>query len=248
MKKDYIIEKLELFKLCKFLAQCAEQSTVHLLLVGCIEIVCLWYICHKILNKNVFQKRAKHHLWVASNFCIIFTARKRSLGQGNIFTPVCHSVHRGACVVARGVCGCRGGMCGGGACMVAGGWLWGAGMVAGGRVWLQGGVHGCGGSAWLQGVCMLVGGGMCIGYDEIRSMSGQYASYFHAFLYENVRGLFEWHFLRIGGWRVGVRDTAEVPPFSVQFVSFSCSLTTSPPPSWRPFGKPWAPPNHCAVE
>ena len=24
----------------------------------------------------------------------IFTARKRSLGQGNIFTPVCHSVHR----------------------------------------------------------------------------------------------------------------------------------------------------------
>ena len=25
----------------------------------------------------------------------IFTARKRSLGQGNVFTPVCHSVHRG---------------------------------------------------------------------------------------------------------------------------------------------------------
>ena len=25
----------------------------------------------------------------------IFTARKRSLGQGNIFTRVCHSVHRG---------------------------------------------------------------------------------------------------------------------------------------------------------
>ena len=23
----------------------------------------------------------------------IFTARKRSLGQGNVFTPVCHSVH-----------------------------------------------------------------------------------------------------------------------------------------------------------
>ena len=30
-------------------------------------------------------------------FCyiIIVTVRKRSLGQGNIFTPVCHSVHRG---------------------------------------------------------------------------------------------------------------------------------------------------------
>ena len=26
---------------------------------------------------------------------ILVTSRKRSLGQGNIFTPVCHSVHRG---------------------------------------------------------------------------------------------------------------------------------------------------------
>ena len=41
VKKDYVIEKLELFKLCKFLAQCAEQGTVHLLLIGYIEIVCL---------------------------------------------------------------------------------------------------------------------------------------------------------------------------------------------------------------
>ena len=32
-------------------------------------------------------------------FSLIFTARKRSLGQGNIFTPVCHSVHGGG-----GVC------------------------------------------------------------------------------------------------------------------------------------------------
>ena len=30
----------------------------------------------------------------------IITARKRSLGQGNIFTPVCHSVHRGVCLSA----------------------------------------------------------------------------------------------------------------------------------------------------
>ena len=28
-------------------------------------------------------------------FNTIFTTRKQSLGQGNIFTPVCHSVHRG---------------------------------------------------------------------------------------------------------------------------------------------------------
>ena len=30
------------------------------------------------------------------NFPKIFTTRKRSLGQGNIFAPVCHSVHRGS--------------------------------------------------------------------------------------------------------------------------------------------------------
>ena len=34
---------------------------------------------------------------------IIFTARKRSLGQGNIFTPVCHSVHRGGGAWSGGV-------------------------------------------------------------------------------------------------------------------------------------------------
>ena len=46
----------------------------------------------------------------------IFTARKRSLGQGNIFTRVCHSVHgggrcvvAGGCMVAGGMHGCWGG-------------------------------------------------------------------------------------------------------------------------------------------
>ena len=34
--------------------------------------------------------------WNASeNAVLLITARKRSLGQGNIFTPVCHSVHGG---------------------------------------------------------------------------------------------------------------------------------------------------------
>ena len=40
-----------------------------------------------------YQGRAPPRL----NF-FIFTARKRSLGQGNIFAPVCHSVHRGVCL------------------------------------------------------------------------------------------------------------------------------------------------------
>ena len=53
-------------------------------------------------------------------------------------------------------------------------------MVAGGvhgcwgHAWLLGGMHGCGGHAQLWGAC--------IGYDEIRSISGRYASYWNAFL------------------------------------------------------------------
>ena len=40
---------------------------------------------------------------------------------------------------------------------------------------------------WLLGACMVVGGmrgcrGACVGYDDIRSMSGRYASYWNAFL------------------------------------------------------------------
>ena len=40
---------------------------------------------------------------ISSTFRIIhvITTRKRSLGKGNIFTPVCHSVHRGVVVVSQ---------------------------------------------------------------------------------------------------------------------------------------------------
>ena len=95
---------------------------------------------------------------------VLFTARKRSLGQGNIFTPVCHSVHRGrglAWFLGGDVHGCsRGGMCGccRGACVVA-----------------PGGMHGCsGGVCGCSGACVVALGGMhgcsrgaCVGYDEI---------------------------------------------------------------------------------
>ena len=114
-------------------------------------------------------------------FSIIFTTQKRSLGQGNIFTHVCHSVHGvGVCVVTGGMHGC-GGVCvvvGGGmcgcqrACMVVGGlcgcWgmcgCWGVCMVMGGvsgcqGVWLLGCVHGCGGHVWLPGGYVWLPGG-----------------------------------------------------------------------------------------
>ena len=134
----------------------------------------------------------------------IITARKRSLGQGNIFTPVCHSVHRGcawllqggACVVVPGggwglvgVWFFPGGMCSffWGACMVfSRGHAW---FFLGGHAWffLAGGMH-----VFFRGACMVFsrdrghawffGGGACIGYNQIRSMSGRYASYLNAFL------------------------------------------------------------------
>ena len=48
---------------------------------------------HVLLPENwkSFKKTLKHE-W---EWTEVFTARKRSLGQGNIFAPVCHSVHRG---------------------------------------------------------------------------------------------------------------------------------------------------------
>ena len=111
---------------------------------------------------------------VDSNWSI-FTARKRSLGQGNIFIPVCHSVRGGACVVALGgMHGCSGGMCGctGGACVVLFGgcmrgfFIQGACMVLfGGCVWFySGGMHDFiqgGGHAWFysRGACMVLFGG-----------------------------------------------------------------------------------------
>ena len=59
-------------------------------------------------------------------------------------------------------------------------------VFSGGHAWFfLGGVHGfcqVGGPALLfpGGACMVFpGGGACIGFDEIRSMSGRYASYWN---------------------------------------------------------------------
>ena len=132
--------------------------------------------------------------------CILVTACKRSLGQGNIFTHLSFCSQGGCAWLLGGMCGCQGhawllGVCacsgghawlpGGhawfwGACVVAGGvhGCQGACMVLGGCAWLPGGVHGC------QGACM-VAGGASVGYNEIWSMSGRYASYWNAFLLKN---------------------------------------------------------------
>ena len=121
-----------------------------------------------------------------------------------------HGCSWGACMVARGgMHGCSGGHawllggmhgCSGGCVVVPGGMH---GCLWGGMHGCSRGVHGCsrgasmvahGGHAWLLvgGACMVAhrghawlllgGGGMCGFFNEIRSMSGRYASYWNAFL------------------------------------------------------------------
>ena len=86
-----------------------------------------------------------------------------------------------------GVRGCSGGVCvvaPGGVCVVAlGGHVW---LLGGVCVVALGGVHGCsqgGVRGCSGGVCVVARGGVHGFFDEIRSMSGRYASYWNAFLY-----------------------------------------------------------------
>ena len=120
----------------------------------------------------------------------IFYRPQRSWGKV-IFSQVSVTLSTGV-----GVCGCRGG------CVVAGGHVW----LLGGHAWLLGGMHGCwgvcmvaGGVHGCRGACVAVEGmhgcggcawwwwGACVGYDEIRSMSGRYASYWNAFLFKILK-------------------------------------------------------------
>ena len=71
----------------------------------------------------------------------------------------------------------------GGACVVFSGGAW---FFMGGVHGFLGGVHGFFWGACMvfsRGACVVFSGGVCIGYNEIRSMSRQYASYWNAFLF-----------------------------------------------------------------
>ena len=189
--------------------------------------------------------------------CILVTTRKLSLGQGNIFTPVCNSVHGGACVVARGCVWLPRGaymvvrvhMCLlGGMHGLTGVCVW----LQGGHVWLPGGMHGCqggmcdcggmrgcpggvhgcpGGMCGCQGACVVVGGcvhgcqgGMCgcggayVGYDEIRSVSGRYASYWNAFLFTYI---FSWQLNHVFDWLISYWCTRSETRLFIHYISFA---------------------------
>ena len=100
------------------------------------------------------------HAWLLQGACVV------ALGGSMHGCSRGRGCPRGHAWLLWGVCGCLGGMrgCSWGACMVAPG----------------GSMHGC---SRGRGVCMVAPGGACVGYDEIRSMSGRYASYWKAFLF-----------------------------------------------------------------
>ena len=123
-------------------------------LIRCIVFLC--FIPVEPLSKDL-------EIWIFLStyfrFCAvayIFTAHKQSLRRLCFYR--CLSVHNGgrACVVALG-----------GACMV---------FSSGACMVFSGGMHG-----FFRGAWMVFQGG-CVGYDEIRSRSGRYASYWNAFL------------------------------------------------------------------
>ena len=84
----------------------------------------------------------------------------------------------GACMVVGGVRGCWGGMHG------CGGLRGYRGL--GGMHGCGGGMHGCRGACVVAGGTCMVAGEACMGYDEIQSMSGRYASYWNAFLFTGI--------------------------------------------------------------
>ena len=146
-------------------------------------------------------------------FVILFTGGACVVAQGGCAwlhggvcgcSGGCAWLLQGGCAwLHGGMRGCSGGGmhgCSGGACMVApaGGHAWllrRACMIApGGMCGCSGGMHGCsvGGHAWLlRGACVVAPGGMrgffsFFGYNEIRSISGRYASYWNAFLFFQI--------------------------------------------------------------
>ena len=119
--------------------------------------------------------------------------------EGYVFTDVCLSTPGGACMVLfggvcvvlfRGACmvlfGGHAWFYSGGACMVLfGGHAW---FYSGGHAWFylggmrgcsQGGMRGCSG-----GACVVARGCVRGFFNEIWSMSGRYASYWNAFLFD----------------------------------------------------------------
>ena len=110
-----------------------------------------------------------------------FYRPQTKLRQGNIFTPVCHSVHGGGGGGSYPNMHCSGGVpaprgvCSRGVCSRRGAWSGVSARGGGGSAW---GVY----SQWglLQGVCS--GGGCLVEIPQDGHCCGRYTSYWNAFL------------------------------------------------------------------
>ena len=56
-----------------------------------------------LINFKARDSISIHLAFLFVRYNSLFTARKRSLGQGNVFTPVCDSVQRGSLYPGEGV-------------------------------------------------------------------------------------------------------------------------------------------------
>ena len=108
-------------------------------------------------------------------YIVLFLPPANEVCEGYVFTGVCLST--GGCawlLPGRGMRGCSGGA------WLLGGHVW---LLPGGMHGCSGGVHGCSGGACMValGACVVAQGGVRGFFDEIRSFSGRYASYWNAF-------------------------------------------------------------------
>ena len=118
------------------------------------QVLCyITYTCTKHLLLLRGSRHIQQKLYLPWVFAI-FTARKRSLGQGNDFKPVVHSIHGKGCIMSFSVSGpmfLPGGSLSGGLCQ--------------------------------EGRGAVSGGGLCQEIPPIvQWTSGWYASYWNAFL------------------------------------------------------------------
>ena len=73
---------------------CDTMTTMCTLTLWAIPAYSSQYSCFRFIWKKQAKMNAKATL--LQKVIKFITARKRSLGQGNIFAPVCHSVHGGS--------------------------------------------------------------------------------------------------------------------------------------------------------
>ena len=130
---------------------------------------------------GVYMVAPGGHVWLlrggmhgcSGGACMVALGGMRSCSGGHAWLLWGHAwLLQGVCMVALGgVHGCSGGMHG---------FLGGVHSFCGGHAWFF-----LGGCVWFfRGACMVFSGGAWLGYDEIRSMSRQYASCWNAFLFK----------------------------------------------------------------